>query len=167
MSQLQHGLVLLHAAADWVAYRASVAAQSEIDAEAVQWGNGPAAYPCLVTSYRASRLKIVCCYFYVNDALELLRAAPPGAVPVASVAGSISPGETPQETHSTHDEYAKSMAAHVMTIVRLLVDTGIVKPDSYEARYLAALADVDQVSAADRLAAVGPSSLLERGGDVE
>lgn len=165
------GWFLLKSLADWDDFRRQRADVWGLDVADVQWGRGPQQYPCLVAAHRlpnAQPAKVLAAYAYPEDAMRLLQAAgpnaqaippaptaPPGmvAVPVGALSASALAVQFAQvkemlerisRLNASRKEHDRHSAAKLLTIVKILVDTGIIKEDQFEERFNAALAFVDQ-----------------------
>jgi len=146
---------LLNNADDWDNYRKTLASGVGVDPHAVGWGNGPQHYPCLAASYplkdaKTGVVKMIGCYSYVADALRLLQAA---NVPVGKTDEPVADEQalTRDEVKRLKDHY-RSTSANILALVKLMVDTKIVRQEQYEERFVAALAEVDQQEAAAKAA---------------
>jgi hypothetical protein len=128
---------LLRNLSDWHAYKAASVDNYGLHG-VTDWGAGPQRFPCLVSSCPIGTSRLASCYVYPADALFLLAAAK--ELLPADEAG----------TDRRQDRFNKSAAAMFMTLVELLVDTGIVTPAVFEERHVRSLARVDQIGAADR-----------------
>lgn len=148
---------LLNNADDWDHYRKALAAGVGVEVNAVGWGNGPQHYPCLAASYplrdaNTGVMKMIGCYSYVSDAIRLLEAAN------VSVGKPSKEDVEPEDPPLTRDEvkrlkdHYRSTSANILALVKLMVDTKIVRQEQYEERYVAALAEVDQQEAAAKAA---------------
>lgn len=144
------GFELLHTEQDWTAFKQRIALSRSWDASAVTWGRGPQEYPCLIAVKVTSQTDVTTAYVYLAHAIHLAQAAglvvsSPGNVPGKPV--RIGPqSEICDEAtlDKAQDEFNVSVSAHVLSLVRLLVDTGIVTEGKYEEIQSAMLAKVDQ-----------------------
>ena len=137
---------LLNSADDWEKYKTMYAQAAGYHAAQVAWGGGPDRYPCLVASYKErtgallAAKKVLSCYVYVSDAEKLMESAGTSPSPAEP---PIDLSEVDEPRSPTQHEYNHGMAAHMGAILQLLIDTGIITPEQYEKRYLAALSQVD------------------------
>lgn len=147
------GLSMLQNETDWDDYRRSASLEYSVSSAQVEWGSGPKQFPCLIASYPVSPTKMVSCYIYLDDARRLLfcdasLAGPPAdtdeddaielppdqigdevAVRAASLLSQLL-----VEKKVNRDDYERHVSAMLLTVVNLLVDTGIVKEDIFEQR---------------------------------
>ena len=139
---------LLKSAADWAQYRADVGVQSGLG-HGLSWGRGPAEYPCLVASiHEPGSCRMHVAYVYRGDAGALLdQPAPPVAAPASRAAVE-------------RRAYDRSLAAGLLTLTELAIDTGLCRQEQFEQRWTANLAKVDQWSAEDH----DPFATAVRGG---
>lgn len=154
----------LESAADWDAYKPRTAAALGVDAGTVQWGQGPAEYPCLVASTltrqngRPDGLRVASCYVYAGDARRLVGQEGGGAAGQQSVVGEPA---APRGSDSDDTEFRRYLVAHVLTLVDELRRVGITKADRYEKIFNGFLAGVDQATVS-RAADVSPKSIFAR-----
>lgn len=131
-------LVKLDSPGDWEDYQQmQLAASGQSQASATF--KGPAAYPCLVAAtYDQACSRWVCCFVYNSDARFLLAGQGGNSLDVKVTESMV--------------DFSKSTIANVLAIVKILVDTGIIKKADYEKRYLSSLSAVDQMAEEDRRA---------------
>ena len=142
---------------DWTIYQQNIASKINLPVAQIAWGTPPQTFPCLTTSVSVAPGRVLSAHVYYGAAKQLTRMvealkgspsvdemkaqeASPQYDPNAE--GQDAPAESAETT--VQAEHNRSVNAHVLTIIKLLVDTGIVKEDKYEQRYQAMLADVDQ-----------------------
>lgn len=171
-----NSLILLRCPEEWQQYCLQLCAAAGLDHAATRWGNGPAAYPCLVLSYVVPGTrpqKIVSCYVYPDDARRLLAAdiqqqatgqhqvVSPGMIaispaavmgPVPAQAAALAAENAARIEHT--NDTLRSLSAHVLALVSELVAVGVTNHERYEAAYAKYLALADQVVA--EKADVGP-----------
>jgi hypothetical protein len=136
MSKLQ----LLTQPGEWVDFKNRTEAQHGLMASQVQWGQGPAEYPCLVMPL-VQPDKVICCYVYPDDATELINAC--GWL--RHRVDQEQQAAPDQTVLPSQDEFNRKSMAHIMAVVHLLIDTGIVDAKRYEQEYLRQFARVEQV----------------------
>ncbi len=155
------GWQLLKQAQDWDAYRAQFTIANKLERNLVVWGAGPTSYPCMVDGFAPSPTKVVTAYIYPQDAAILLNAyqmmqgqgqaqQAMGVLGGPQQARQAMPDGSERTTEFQWRAFSASTAAHILTVVEYLVETGIAKRDDYESRYNAQLAQVDQWSTEDR-----------------
>lgn len=145
MSENQQ-FAVLRSAAEWDAYKVTMAAALGLSPQTVTWGGGPQQYPCLVASLPISGapIKILSCYVYAADALRLLQSAGLQALPVSALPAAAAPAGI---TATNLVECCHSLIAHVLAIIDLDIRTGLYTEETYEENYTKFLAGVDQVAA--------------------
>ncbi len=134
---MSNGWFLVHNEQEWIEYKARVSPQSSENA--VQWGEGPSEFPCLVTSYSQNASKMVSCYLFLAEARKLIEA---GGLQVVDPADKVQAVNTvgPQQA-----EFNRSMWAHIRTMIQSGKDTGWITNDGYyQSMYDAQLNEVDQ-----------------------
>lgn len=136
-------LTLLRNENDWLAYRAQKTREFKLEGSLVDWGGGPAEYPCLVCSYPASPSRVVSAYFFEANARELLDA-------VKEAGSAAAPAASGPSFAEQQDDFNKWVTAHLLAVVHYLVETGICTRDKFEQRLNEALSLVDEASAAQR-----------------
>jgi hypothetical protein len=134
---MSNGWFLVHNEQQWSEYKAKVSAQ--VSEGAVQWGEAPKEFPCLVTSYSPTPGKVVSCYVFVAEAIKLVEAH---GLPVSELAVRAQAVNT---VGPAQGEFNRSIWAHIRTLIKILRDTGVIKDDDYYERiYAAELNSVDQ-----------------------
>lgn len=136
---MSNGWYIVHNEQEWTEYKARLSPQ--VSENAVQWGQGPTEFPCLVTSYAPSSSKVVSCYVFLKEARALLEA---GGLQV------VDPGATVTAVNTVgpdQAEFNRSMWAHIRTLIQICKDTGLMNDDHYKNVYDAQLNEVDQDSA--------------------
>jgi hypothetical protein len=130
---------------DWQTYQNRLTAQWGLQGVVVVWGAGPREYPCLVASRPTNEQppKVLSCFVLQADARELL-----AAVPQPPTHPEVGPSRAP--TGPTQENFNRWATAHVLTIVRFLVDTGICKQDQYEHELLENIDRVTQWHGEDK-----------------
>lgn len=129
---------------DWSKYQDMYAQAAGFRSNQVGWGDGPAAYPCLVSSFtqKGSTLlgakKIVSCYVYVSDAQKLIETAHMKSAEPRL--GAVVPSQA---------SFNKAMMAHIMAIIDTLISTGICKTAQYESWFAKMLTKADQMDMED------------------
>ncbi len=140
------GMTLLRNAEDWNSYklkteRDNQSNTTQSDIGNINWGTGPAQYPCLVASTMAAPMRAISCYVYLGDAQTLAAASNLKIVPAT-------PADR-QDNHTTHD-FEKHVAAMLMTIADELAAVGITNPKRFEDSFAKHLQIVDQYHEADK-----------------
>lgn len=141
------GWQLVRNSQDWDAYRAKFAVANNMERNAVVWGAGPTSFPCLVDGFAPSPIKVITAYVYPDDAAVLMHAAQPQAQAMQAM-----PIRKQDADHAPDDwrAFSASTAAHVLSIVEFLTETGICSKEKYEETYNTMLAQVDQWTTEDR-----------------
>ena len=143
MMDQKNGWVLIQSDDDWEMYQQGVATQLGKPVSKLNWGPPPAVTPCLVASVSPDGLSILSSYVFPADARRLLTAFNEGVHTQPDADRPATPDD--DVVSGVQAEHNKAMAAHVLTLVQLMVDTGIVKSkEDYEKRFSAMLAHVDQ-----------------------
>jgi hypothetical protein len=148
---------LLRGEDDWKLYQTGLANEGT-DIASIGWGHGPREYPCLVTSFSPAPNKIVSAYVYPGDAEGLMKAtAVPDGVRAAAMPAEVltEPQEAASQDQEAEPEYDQAVAnehtaAHLLAIVRVLVELGAITPEKYEKMLTAQLATIDQWQAEKR-----------------
>lgn len=134
---MSNGWFLVHNEQEWSEYKAKTSQQ--VSDEAVQWGEGPSEFPCLVTSFSPSAAKVVSCYLFIAEARKLLEA---GGLQVIDPADKVKAVNTVGPNQA---EFNRSMWAHIRTLIEIGKATGLITDDEYYKRvYDAQLNEVDQ-----------------------
>lgn len=137
------GWSLLKSVDDWDKYKQHMQSDHALSSSLVNWGNGPKHYPCLVSS-AIQPTKIMSCYTYLPDALQLVAAA---GLHVTQSPIAQTPDEVPGHTMA---DFAKSVAAHLLAIYDAMESMHITNKDRHEQDYLRYLGMVDRYHAADK-----------------
>jgi len=125
---------------DWENYkRAQEQAMVKSPIE-ITWGSGPTEYPCMVASIfpantngmRAGRA--FSAFFYTKNADDLLALRPSDNTVKAPVAEP-----TTHTQGSTQAQYNRWVAAQMLAVVRLMVETGICTKEKFENSVVEAL----------------------------
>lgn len=146
---------------DWEAYKVRTAVALGVDAAAVHWGSPPPEYPCLAVStltrlnMKPDGFKVVTCLVLPQDARDLLGLGEGGGA-----AGVVVPA-APGGRASDDTEFRRYVVANLFTIVSELASVGVTKPERYEEKFNAFLADVDQATVS-QAANVGPSAIFRK-----
>ena len=130
---------------DWDKYRFSTAQIYNTTSSQVEWGSGPKQFPCLAASYPASPAKIVTCYVYMDDAKRLLFSEASLAGPPVDRGESDVSEEDAVAMRATHlmsemlkekqldrDDFERHVSSMLLSIVKILVDTSIIKEGQFE-----------------------------------
>ena len=130
---------------DWDNYRFAAAEAHNTTSSQVEWGAGPKQFPCLAASYAASKSKIVTCYVYLDDAKRLLFSDASLAGPPVLRDESDTPAEDEIAMRAAHlmsemlkekqidrDDFERHVSSMLLTVVRILVDSSIIKEDQFE-----------------------------------
>jgi hypothetical protein len=137
------GWTLIESQDDWEIYRQGVASHLGMPISKLKWGPPPAVVQCLAASVSPDGASVLSSYVFPADASRLLQSCQvpqeEEPKPETSLGNGVSPAQA---------DHNKAMAAHVLAVVQLLVDTGIVDKEKYEKRFTAQLAHVDQEAAA-------------------
>lgn len=151
MFSLVKGWNLLLNAEDWEAYKQQFAANQGWACAQVAWGAEPVKYPTMVVSYAPMYAKIVSCYFYIDEAKKLLRAA--GGQLVRQVSELDQPAvEPPAESRSVQlvntvgpnqAETNKHVAAMLLSLTQVMVEKSIIAADKFERKVQANTAAVE------------------------
>jgi hypothetical protein len=132
---------LLYSSDDWDKFRLMHASLNGLQVKQVPWGDGPKSYPCLAAATFQKQTvlegvgKMITFYVYIADARKLIEASGEGVSDGAEGGGS---GQS---------EFNQATLAHLMTIIELMRDTGLMTEEQYEVRYIRLLADADRMGA--------------------
>jgi hypothetical protein len=153
-------MIVLHSKSDWENHRKALCVANGVQESAMQWGAGPAAFPCMAASRVVSPRKVLSCYVYVSDALTLLKAAgvtveekvpsDPGPVVAPKLGESRSAEVKLADSTGSPDvsrAFERSLAAHVLTLMERSVEVGLFGKDgmaTYATSYAKHLSAVNQ-----------------------
>lgn len=144
---------------DWDAYKARLSAEFGVGGLHTRWGDGPAAYPCLVASTLHGH-RVLSCFVLPADARELLGVEGGGAAGETVVGGPAAPrGDGSDDT-----EFRRYVVAHLLTLVSELRSVKITNEERYEQTFRAFLADVDRATVS-RATNVCPEAIFGRKSD--
>ena len=136
------GFCLLDVEDDWKKYQTIFMKSCGISREVMQWGDKPQEYPCLVASSVVEHRRVLSCYVYPGEARKLLARSDPQLFnkPTARF--------IPEET--INNDFTQQATALLLTIISLMVDTGIVKQKLFEERLAGFQSSMDQWKAEER-----------------
>jgi hypothetical protein len=148
---MSDSLTLMLKPADWEKYKTAAMEKAGLSEDQVIWGRGPASYPCLVAGFITNAEKspgamFVCCYVYVEQALELVNAA---GIPHNDAAPSVVNVVGPEQA-----QFNETMLAHMAAILHVLTDTGITSEEHYTPIFTRELQSLEQKHADDLVGAV-------------
>ena len=155
LSMNMSGWTLLTSESDWQLYQQGVAtALSRISTD-VEWGTPPVVYPCLVASFEQTPGQMASSYVFPHDARMLLSS-------VQTKSETKAPAPSPDISDAQAD-HNKSMAAHVLSLAKILIDTGIITEEKYRDRHTAMLAYIDQAAQQDLMEMLADQEEEEQG----
>ena len=125
---MSNTLALLMKPDDWGVYKHKSLAAKDLSADQVIWGRGPTNFPCLVAGFimdvdKSPGSMFVCCYVYVEQAMDLIKAAGITGVESSSrIMNVVGPEQT---------QFNETVLAHLATVINILVRTSLTKEDQY------------------------------------
>jgi hypothetical protein len=140
--KLMSALSLLMHPDEWENFKAKALEDKGLKADEVLWGNGPTSYPCMAAGFitgteRSPGAMFACCYFYVEQAIDLVRAS--GIPPTPDAGSRITNVIGPEQA-----KFNETILAHVATILKVMVDTSITKEEHYNPIFQRELQSIEQ-----------------------
>jgi hypothetical protein len=147
----------------WEQFKINFADANELDVATVSWGKGPQAFPChIAASVAPQERRVICCYYYPDDARALLahcvlggdggdaeredQVSPPEPDSLAAEVATLHKKLAALRDEFRH--YAISCNAHLRVHLQRGFHTGFYNRDEYEKSYLASMAYIDQLDEA-------------------
>ena len=131
---------LIQDAEDWERFKVQFTRANQ---SAIQTWATPAEYPCMAAATLVGT-KVRTCFFYLADAVILCQAHGIG-FDKASEAKSSPEVVAVNTIGPEQKDFNLSLSAHIMTLMRFMIETGICKTDGYERAYAVELSRLEQL----------------------